>query len=104
MSDHGSLEGDSDIIGVPVESPAKSGKNPDLGSGGSGAIVIGSFIKRLAQKLRRIILLHFGLVTFRTHLKRTRKTYIFMILGLSGRDHDVPNQLYSISGAPRQDT
>ena len=84
MPDHGSLKGDSDIIGVPVENPSKSGENPNLGSGGSGAIFIVSFIKRLAQKLRRIILLHFGLVTFRIHLKKTRKPYIFMISGLGG--------------------
>ena len=37
--------------------------------------------KRLAQKLRRIILLLFGLVTFRFHFGKTRKLMIFMVFG-----------------------
>ena len=50
----------------------KSGKiwdeNPDLGSRGSeGAISTVNLNKRLAQKLRRTILLHFGLIIFKSH-------------------------------------
>ncbi len=37
------------------------------GRGGMGLILILNILKRIAQKLRRIILLHFGLVTFRIH-------------------------------------
>ena len=46
------------------------------------AIFIVNFEKRVAQKLRRIILLHFGLVTFRIHFGRTRKPLVFVILDL----------------------
>ena len=56
--------------------------NQIWGVGGSGgAISIVNIIKRLAQKLRRIILLHFGLVTFRFHYGGTLKPVIFMIFG-----------------------
>ena len=40
--------------------------------------------KRWAQKLCRIILLHFGLVTFRIHFKTTRRLRIFMFSDLVG--------------------
>ena len=40
-------------------------KNTDLGSRGSGVIFTVNIIERLAQKLRRSILLHSGLITFR---------------------------------------
>ena len=40
-----------------------------------------NIMKRIAQKLRRIILLHLGLVTFRCHYGRTRKPLMFMIWG-----------------------
>ena len=50
----------------------KSGKNPDLGSEGVwGTIVIVNLVKRLARKLRRVILFHFGLVTFRIYFRET---------------------------------
>ena len=41
----------------------ESGKMPDLGSGGLGAIFIVHVKKRVTQKLHTIILLHFGLAT-----------------------------------------
>ena len=45
----------------------------------SGLISIVNFQKRGAQELRRIILLHLGLVAIRFHLRKTRKSIIFMI-------------------------
>ena len=56
----------------PLKNPGKSGKIQDLGSGAVwGAISTRNFLKKLAQKLRRIILLHFGLRTFRFHFGKT---------------------------------
>ena len=52
----------------PIENPGNPGTNLDVGSG--GAIPIVNFIKRLAQRLRIIILFHFGLVTFRIHFPK----------------------------------
>ena len=74
-------------------------KNPDkiadLGSRGSGGpISIVNIIKRIAQKLRRIILLRFGQVTFRIHFGKAPKPFIFMIVGLGGRVRDSQNQYY----------
>ena len=43
---------------------------------------------RGSQKLRRFILLHFGLVTFRIRFGEIRTPFIFMVFGLGGRDHD----------------
>ena len=40
-------------------------------------------MERIARKLRRIILLQFGLVTFRLHYRRILKPLIFMISGFS---------------------
>ena len=66
------------LLNCTLENP---GKHVDLGSTGSG----GSFlVKRIARKLRRIILLHFGLVTFRFHYWKTLKSLIFMISGFLG--------------------
>ena len=48
-------------------------KNPVLGLGVWGTIFIVSFERRVARKLRNIILLHFGLVTFRFHFWKFRK-------------------------------
>ena len=42
---------------------------------------IGNTIKRIAKKLRRVILLHLGFATFRFHHGRTRKPFIFMMFG-----------------------
>ena len=55
-----------------------------------------NIIKRIAGKLRRIILLHFGLVTCRFHYWETLKPFMFMDFGPSGRDHDSQNQ-YDLS-------
>ena len=68
----------------PIWDPGNPGKIVDLGSSGSGAIFIVNIIQRLARKLRRIILLHLGITTFRFHYGRTLKLLIFMILGFSG--------------------
>ena len=66
-----------------------------MGSGGIlGDHLIVFFIKRLSQKLRIMILLHFGFVTFRFAFRKTRKVIIFMFVGLGGRAHDSQNQYY----------
>ena len=52
----------------------------DLGGGGSTFIV--NCNKRVAQKLCRIVLLHFGLVTIRFHCRKLGKVFIFMIFGV----------------------
>ena len=58
----------------PTEDPGNPEQIVELGSRGSGgAIVIVNIIRRIAGKLRRIILLHFGLVAFRLHYRRNRK-------------------------------
>ena len=59
-----------------------------------GVLFTVNFDKRVAQKLRRIILLRFGLISFRFHFGNTRKSCIFFVFGLSGRDHDSQNQLF----------
>ena len=57
------------------KNPEKSKKDADLGSGEVwGTIVTLNLKKRRAPTLNRIILLHFGLVTVRSHVKRTRNT------------------------------
>ena len=48
------------------------------GWGGGGGILAVNIIKRIGQKLRRIILLQFGLVNFRFHFRKTPKVIIFM--------------------------
>ena len=50
--------------------------------------------ERMARKLRRIILLHFGGITFRTHFRRTRKPLILIVFGPSGCDHHFQNQSF----------
>ena len=60
--------------------------------GGLGAIFT---VDRIARKLCRIILLRFGLVIFKFHYWRTRKSF-FMVLGPSRRDHDSQNQLFFV--------
>ena len=59
-----------------------------------GSIFNVNIIRRIAQKFRRIMLLHFGLVTFRIQIGKTRKHVIFMFFGLGGRVHDSQNQYY----------
>ena len=58
-----------------------------------GSIFIVSIIKRLAEKLHRIILLHFGL-TARIHLWENLNNIVSMVFGLGGRDHDSRNQYF----------
>ena len=70
-------------------------KNPDLGPGGAGrGTFIVSFFKRVARKLRRIILLHIVLGTFSITLSKSQKLITFMIFGPGGRDHG-PRSHYS---------
>ena len=66
-----------------------------------GGVFSCNYYKRLAQELRRIILLHFGLVSFRIHSGKTLKPFIFMILGPRGLDHDPQNQVFLILETPR---
>ena len=65
--------------------PEQIQENSSLGSGWSGgiwgAMSTVNLKKRMAQKLRRIIPLHFGLVAFRSHFGKTLKPFIFMISG-----------------------
>ncbi len=57
-------------------------------------IFVVNISKRIAGKLRSIIPLRFGLVTFRFHYWKTPKSLIFMIVGPGGRDHDSQNQYH----------
>ena len=61
------------------------------GLGGLG-VIFTNIIGRIARELRRIILFHLGLVTFRFHHWKTPKPLIFMVLGTGGGDHDSRNQ------------
>ena len=54
-----------------------------LGLGGLGAICIVNMIESLAQKLHIIILVHFGLITFRFRFGKTMKPFMFMSWGFS---------------------
>ena len=65
----------------------------DLGGVVWVAISIVEFKKRVTRKLRRIILLHFELVSFRFHLGKTRVVIICMFFGLGGHVHGPQNQL-----------
>ena len=56
--------------------------------------------KRHGQKLRRIVLLHFGLVTFRFHYGRDWKPLVFMISG-SRTCPWLPNPIWFIFGDTR---
>ena len=55
----------------------KSRKVADLGSGGLGGHFAVNFMRRIAQKLRIIILLHFGIITLRFHFGKTRTLFVF---------------------------
>ena len=66
-----------------------------------GGSVIANTIVGIAGKLRTMILLHFGLITFRIDDGIIRKPLIFMVLGPGGRDHDCQNQLFSSLETPR---
>ena len=60
-------------------------KIPVLGSGVGvwWAILIVNIIQRLAQKLRRIILPHLGLVALRVQFRKTKKTSCSWISNLA---------------------
>ena len=62
--------------------------------GGLGGKFLVSSNTRMARKLRRIILLHFGLVTFNFHFPKFPHIFIFMVFGLSGHDHGPQKTLY----------
>ena len=85
----------------PLGGPGKPRTNPDLGSGGLGSIFIFNMIERLTEKPRRVILRHFGLITFGIHFKKTPKPIIFTVLGPGGRDHDARNQLFATLDTPK---
>ena len=74
-----------------IENPGKYGKNPNVGP---GDLFIVNVIKRIAQKLRIIIVLRFWLLTVRFHFGKTRKHFMFMVFWPSGHDHDSRNQHY----------
>ena len=57
-------------------------------------VFIINITKRIAIKLRRIILFHFGLVTLRIHFRKARKLMILMFFGFGGRVHDSQNKLF----------
>ena len=62
-----------------------------IGFGVWGAVFIVNIFERIAQELRRIILLHFRLLTFMFHF---RKLFVFRVSGPSGRDHDSQHQYH----------
>ena len=57
---------------ISYRNPSKSGKIMFWGLEGLGGILNVNIMK-MTQKLRRIILLHLGLVAFRFHFGKTRK-------------------------------
>ena len=71
------------------------------GLGGLGSHFDCEYNEKIARKLRRIILLHFGLLTLWIHDWKARKHFISMVLGPGGRDHDSQNQLFLIWETPR---
>ena len=87
---------------VPIRKPGRSGENMDLGSGGGvwGAISIAIFIERVTQKLRRIILLHSGLVTFRNNFGKPQYP-LFYVSRVGGRIHGPTKQLKRNPGNTR---
>ena len=69
---------------LPIENPGGFGI---WGLGGLAAHFDCKLKNRLARKLRRSILLHFGLITFRIHFWESRQPLIFMVFGPGGHDH-----------------
>ena len=68
---------------IPRTKSRKSREIANLASGwGLVVIFTVNIIERFAQKLRRIILLHFGRITFRMHVGKIREALIFMVFGL----------------------
>ena len=64
------------------------------------AIFIVNLDKKSGPKLRTIILLHCGLVTFTFHFGRNQKVRMRMFFGPGGHDHDFQNQLFLFLGTP----
>ena len=75
--------------------------NITFGSWESGIHFIVNVKTRMAQKLRRIILLHLGLLTFRSHFPRIHKIIIFVIFGLGRCVHGIHNQSFLTLEKPR---
>ena len=71
----------------PIENIGNMGKSRFGVWGGLGAIFIVYFKKRVARKPHRVVLLHFGLVTFRT------ENLWFSWFRIWGRVYDSQNQL-----------
>ena len=67
----------------PTEKPGNPLKLEDLKARESGGpFLLKIYIKRIAGKHRRSILLRFGLVTFNNHFRKTPTTLIFMVSDL----------------------
>ena len=67
---------------IPNVNPGKSGETSWFGVWVVwGAMFLVNFVKNVAPKLCRIILLHVGLVTFRFHFGKARKPIMFMVFG-----------------------
>ena len=60
--------------------------------------------KRVARKLRRIIVLHIALVIFNFHIPKIQKVIICMIFGTSGQVHDPQSQLFLTLKTPNSFT
>ena len=68
--------------------------------GGLGTIFIVNSKKRVTRKLRRITLLHFGLVTFNFHFPKFPQSIIFMFFGASGSDQDSQKPFFLTLATP----
>ena len=80
---------------LPLENRGQIRQNVGFWVGGGlGVISAVNIMKRIAQQLRIIIWLHFGLVSYRIQFRKTQKPCIFMFFGFGGRDHDSPKQYY----------
>ena len=95
------------LVFGPKKSDGRSEKfweNPDLGSTGVwGAILMIFLRKTVTRKLRWIILLHLGRVTFRFHFGTNQNLY-FLCFRIFGCVHDSQNQLFEVQipAAPRR--
>ena len=76
---------------APRDNPGKNGFGV---WGGLGAIFTVTFANRVARKFRRIILLYFGLITFRFHFGKAWKPFVFMIFGFLDVFMTPPNQFF----------
>ena len=89
---------------MPRKTKNKQEKKRGMGRVCGGIFIVNVVIERLTQKLHRIILLQFGLVTFRIHFRKTRKPFMFMVSGPGGHDHDSQNQLFSTLETRRRES